>query len=492
MADLLSTAILGIYLIGILIIGYIAHRRTTLDPSDFYIASRGLGTIVLTGTVMASSLSAYVYFGVAGTAASSGLGVFVFQAITIVTEVLVGLIIGKRLNEIGSKLNVLTPMDHLRDRYESPTVGIIYIIISSVFLIPYVAVQIIGGGIALETLINLDYELSVVIMTIIMAIYVHFAGMRGVAWTDLTQGIMMFIGLFVTFFAVLFTIGPETLVSQITTNASEQLSFIGVDNSWLPFYTVAFGISTGAAFMALPHIYQRLLSAGSPKIVENTYKLFLVVVLPMYFVAIILAIWAVGILPPFDNPDYVIALLVNNRLGRILGAILLAAAVAALMSTADSLSLSISSMISRDIYGKYVNPDSTDRQEVHVTRIFLVLVLLISLGFSFLRPGAVFELTILSVGIVGTSFPAIYLGILWKKATNEGAIVSMIAGPAVLLGFYLNLLPDILLFGTHRVFISLLVALILWVGVSLITNSPTEATIENHFQSISQDSKSDD
>ena len=131
-----------VYLAIVLIVGYLAWQRSDKTPSDFYVSDRQLGTIVLTFTVMASTLSTFAFFGVGGIAAATGTGVFVFLAMEIFAIGVAYQFVGERLNVIGDRLDVLTPTDYLTDRYETGTVGALYVIASFFLVIPYITVQL--------------------------------------------------------------------------------------------------------------------------------------------------------------------------------------------------------------------------------------------------------------------------------------------------------------------------------------------------------------
>lgn len=468
------------YLLVVLIVGYLAWQRTEHNPEGFYVSDRGLGTLVLTFTVMASTLSTFAFLAVGGFASSTGAGIFVFLAMEIFAIAVAYQIIGERINRIGRRLDILTPKDHLQDRYGSPLIGVLYVVASFFLLIPYVTVQIVGGGIALDVLLNVDYTVGIVVITVIMAIYVHFSGMRGVAWTDLLQGIVMFTAMIGIFLFAIATIGSDAIASPILQENPNLFTVTGPANVWTPLYTVTFAIAF-MGFVALPHIYQRMLSAGSPEILRSSSRLFPLIAIPFYFAATAMGVWATGLIPKPDNPDYYIPLVILDLAGPIVGAIVIAAAVAALMSTADSLSLSISSMIGRDIYAEYVEPDASQHRELRATQVTLVIVHILALALAFQQPEFIFELTAFAVTALGATLPAVYFGLFWKRATKHGAIASIIIGPLVLILFDLGVLPSGVLLGTHQGFGALVIAALVFVVVSLATEPPADKVLQRHF-----------
>jgi SSS family solute:Na+ symporter len=482
MVNGLELSILVAYLGVVFAVGIVAHRRVSLDPTEYYLAGRSIGTLVLTFTIMATALSTFAFFGVGGFAAATGLGLFVFLALQALGQPLLLTLVGERLNEVGERLDVHTPMDYLADRYESPAVGVVYIGVCLVFLIPFVAVQIIGGGIALDVLVDIPYEAGVVAITLAMAVYVHFTGMRGVTWTDLLQGVVMFGSMIGLFVYTLVIVGPSELVSATRTADPQLLSFAGPAGIWTPRYVTTFAVGI-LGFVAIPQIYQRMLGAADRQTLRRSTLLFPLIVVPFYFAAVALAVWAVGHVGMPDNPDYIIPTLTVEVAGPVVGSIVLAAAIAALMSSADSVSLSLSSMVSRDLYGRYLNPDADHEREVRVTQVTLLVVHLLALALAGIEPGLIFELTVIAITAVGTTTPAVFGPLFWRGATSTGAIASMIVGPSILIAVTFGLIPSRFLFGTHESFVALLAAAVVFVGVSLGTTAPSQQTIDRHFGS---------
>jgi|APHM01.1.fsa_nt_gi Na+/proline symporter len=469
-----TTIVVGLYFAGLLGVGGYAARRTEYNPADYYIANRGLGTIVLTFTLVATIFSAWTFFGVGAAARGSGAGVFGFVALTAPLYALFFGLIGTRVNRLGTKLDVLTPVEYLEKRYESPLVGIIYLLISIVFLTAFVATQIIGGAIALDLLLNLPYRAAVLLIGTFMLIYIHIAGMRGVAWSDLIQGTVMLITLAGAFGFVLVTVGGDDVVSRVTAASSGAVFTLpGPTGTWTPIYILSFASFFVLGVPAYPQVYQRYLGARSTDILKKSAYLFPLVSIPIYFLAAGLGVWSLGFIADPPNADYAIPLMIEQLTTPAIFGVALAAGVAALMSTADSVLLSLSSMVSRDVYRRYIEPEASDKREVRVSQAVLVTLLTLALGLAFARPAGVFRLGSFAVAGFAATAPALLLGVVWSDATRDAAVVSMLLGAGLMVLFVTNVLPSSLTMGLHYGFVGSVVSLLSFILVSAITTRPS-------------------
>lgn len=468
----LTLLTVGLYFGIVFGVGVYAARFTEYSPTDYYIADRGLGTIVLTFTLVATVFSAWTFFGVGAAARGSGAGVFTFVALTAPLYALVFGLIGTRVNHLGRRLGVLTPLEYLEERYDSPLVALLYLLVAVVFLTAFVATQVIGGGIALNLLLGVPYGGAIVLIGLFMLIYIHIAGMRGVAWSDLLQGIVVLAALAGVFVLVLVTIGPETIVTRVRSEASAAVfSLPGPTGTWTAAYTLSFAAFFVLGVPAYPQVYQRYLGARSTTTLKRSAYLFPLVALPVYFLAAALGVWSLGIIGNPPNADYAILLMIRQLTTPVVFGVALAAGVAALMSTADSVLLSLSSMVSRDLYRRYVEPDADNQREVRVSQGALVTFLLLALGLAFIRPAGVFALGSFAVAGFAATAPALLGGVLWPGATQEGALVSMVLGAGSMLLFVTGILPAAYTFGLHYGFVGAVLSVVSFVLVSGLTGS---------------------
>lgn len=478
MVDITQTVVFTIYMFGVLGIGIYASQYISDTPNSFYLADKGLGTVVLAFTLMATVLSSLTFFGLGGQARTTGLG----QAAVFVINVLFWAPLfagfGSKVKRVGDKFDYVTPPEYLRSRFNHEGVPAVYLLISTLGLIGLATTQIIGGGVALNVLMGIPYVYGIVGIAGFMAIYIHISGMLGVAWTDTVQGVMMFISLLGAFFVVLVTIGPVELVNGVQNVNPSLFTFEGPVGVWTPLFVITFGLAFPLAFMSFPQVYQRFLAADSVRTVKNSALIIPILGLLISLSGIAIGVWSVTIVPNIDNPDHTVPLVISEVTSPIVTAIVLSAAVAALMSTTDAVLLSLSSMISRDLYRKHINPSASKEEEVRVTHWVLLALIIFALLLAYVRPGTIFQLGALAVVMHGPLLPALYLSLYWDGATAEGSIAAMLLGEIIILGYFLNLIPSQYEFGLYYGFLGLAISFIAFFAVSVLTSTSAKDIAE--------------
>lgn len=471
-----------VYLIGVLGIGVYASRFTEHTPSDFYVAGRTLGTTVLTFTLIATVLSSFTVFAIGAATSGSGLGLYAFIGLAAPFYALFFLVTGIKLYKVGIEQDLVTPPEYLRGRYDSQLVPVVFVILMAVFLIPYIAVQIIGGGVALESVLGIDYVLAIGGITLFMMAYIHIAGMRGVVWSDLVQGLMLFGLLVLMFFLVNATIGGNALVQDIIAENPEIFTLRGPAGVWTPKYILSNMLAFAIGIAAMPQIYQRWFATNSVDIVERSAILYAVVVIVINFVASILGVWSLGIIEvdAIPSPDYLIPFMIEALTNPIVFGIAMAAGIAALMSTADSQALTLSSMVGRDVYREYVDQETSEEREIRVTQGALIVTIVLAFLLAWTRPSSIFQLAEVAISGFAATAPPVFLGIYWRHGTAAGAIASMVIGTLTLFVFYLDVVPSSYQFGLHYGFFALSVSFIVYVAVSMGTDLPPAEAIRDY------------
>lgn len=478
MAGTIATAVLGFYLLGMLGVGIYAGRLTEHTPTDYYLADRTLGTVVLAFTLMATVLSSFTFFGVGAAASGTGFGIYAFLGLAAPFYALLFVIVGVPLYRLGLVRDVLTPSEYLRNRYESDTVSVIYILVAGVFLIAFIATQIIGGSVALEALVGVPYPVAIGLIATLMAIYIHLAGMRGVVWSDLIQGIILFTVMFGMFLYVNATVGAGEVISRVVADNPDIFTLRGPASVWTPKYILSFTAFFAVGIAAYPQLIQRYFAAESAAVLERSAYLYGAILIPIDILAVTLGVWSLGFVPNPPSPDYVIPLLIETLTNPVVFGVAMSAGVAALMSTADSQLLTLSSMASRDIYREYVDPDASDEREVRVAQVFLLVGIVLASLLAYARPSGIFQLGSLAIAGFASTAPAVFLGVYWHQGTETGALASLVVGAATMFGFFFDVIPEWLNFGLHYGFVGVLVAFAVFVGVSLLTPTPPADTVK--------------
>lgn len=390
-----------------------------------------------------------------------------------------------------------------------------------------------GVGPAKVTAGAIPYWLGSAVICIIVLVYVFFGGVRGTAWANAFQTIVFIVLGIVTFATVADKLGGVENATRMvqeqnphamrrTVRPDDPLTRYKGDVaryeqtlakwksaatdsrsakptapkrpegiSFLQFISYLFiPLSVGM----FPHIFQHWLTAKSAKSFRLAIIAHPVLIMVVWVPCILIGMWATSamiegkpVVPPgFDNPNAVLGMLVAKLTTPMLGGLLTAGILAAIMSSLDSQFLCIGSIFTNDIVGHYVKHDSqSDRQKVLIGRVFVVVIVLITYLLAQTRPGGVFTLGVWCFSGFAGLFPLVFAAVYWKRVTKAGAYAAVLITAVVWLylfaqsGYGANgnyLFLDMMPVAT--IVAASIVALVL---VSLVTKPPSPATINKYF-----------
>jgi sodium/pantothenate symporter len=289
--------------------------------------------------------------------------------------------------------------------------------------------QFTGGGRVIQAITGVPYTWVVLIAAGVVTVYTALGGFLADAVSDTFQGIIMLVGGVVLWVALLSTLGGMSSVTERVERIDPELLLLpgaGEFSTWLLFsYFVVFGLMAAA----LPHLTVRAMSYRDTASMHKA----------MYWGPIIMAVFTLGfstmgivarvLLPDISTGDLAVPRLIIDSLPGPLAGALLAAPLAAIMSTVDSMLLIVSATIVRDLYVSYVRPGTSDRRATTigsgVSALCGVVVLLLAL-----RPPEYLEyLVIFSIGGLGAMFFVPLLGgLYWKRGNATAALLAMVGG----------------------------------------------------------------
>ncbi len=443
-------AVVLAYLVLALAVGLVAYRLTDRSAEDYYLASRSIGTVVLLFTTFATLLSAFTFFGGPNLAYLAGPEwILVMGLMDGLLFAILWYVLGYRQWLVGQKHGYVTLGEMIGDQFDSTGLRATVAGVSLLWLFPYVMLQQVGAGQALSSLTGgaLPYEAGATLITVFMIGYVVVAGLRGVAWTDTLQGLFM---LLITWGAVAWVLtaagGLSTVSAALAANNPEFLALGGSPVPTAPYspqwmigtaVTIAFGVTM------FPQINQRFFVARNATVLKRSFALWPVLVVLLLVPAFLLGTWAAGLGISVPEGGNVLPLLLNEYTPFWFSALVVAGAMAAMMSSADSMLLSGSSYLTRDIYRPLVEPEATDDREGWVARLGVAAFALLSLVAALINGGGG-GLSIL-VDIGETAFGGyaqltlpVLVALYWQGTTRAG----MFAG---ILGSQLFYLPHVLL-----------------------------------------------
>ncbi|TYT62114.1 sodium:solute symporter family protein [Natrialba swarupiae] len=481
-------ALTGVYLAGLFVLSMYGGRLTDIGVSDYFVANGSLSSIVIFLTMIASAFSAYTFLGGGGIAYDLGIAGLVIIGAIVVTDFPIIVMLGEKIWKISKTgKDYVTPADLFADRYGGSTsVRVLVALIAVGFTMFYVTIQFTGMGLVLNVLTDglISREAAAVIIGIAMAAYIAIGGMRGVAYTDALQAILLWGGMVaVTGYVLL------TTPSDVYVNAAQQFDAVGqVTMDPLYLYTAAAGF--GLAIPVFPHIWQRYYSSKRQSAVwamgfgDSFSALVLLTIFPG-----LIAFAGLTAHGGLENPDTVILQYILEMPGPVLG-ILMAAAVAAAMSTADTMILMMGSIVSRDVYEELLSADISDQKLSRNSKIFSGLLALLALGFSLIDLGLLVEVAI-DLAIPGylLLLPPAIAAFWWPRANWQGTVAGLLVGLAVI--WYYSLtgapIPLDLWIGVP----GLIASGVVLVAVSLVTAEPDEERVNEFVYELREYSASD-
>ncbi len=427
---------LVLYYVVVLGIGYWTMRRGGGESLEGYLlGGRKIGPLTTALTLQSTSMSGYMFLGAGGLGFAQGYWALWYAAGDIGGGVLNLSVIGRRMRKLSQMFGALTAIEYLEKRYPSPAVRLFAGVLTIFLLGFYVLAQLIAGGKGMALVTGIPYPAALAIAVGIILIYTFMGGYLAVAYTDFFQSLIMLIGVMWIVIAAMVELGGFTAANQAIAEVdSTLLSVWGRDLGFQGQWGVVAGalLVFSIGYMGWPHVVTRHMAMEKPATARRAgmwatiWNLFFV---PAPY---LVGIFTILIIPDLDDPEMAIFEVAEKLLPAAVTGLVMAAIMAAIMSTADSLLLQTGSIASRDIYERFINPDASEKQMVWVSRGLVLAIAVIGYVVALVEPPSVFSIVIFATSVLGSAFlPAYFCAVWWPKANTPGALASMIVGASV-------------------------------------------------------------
>ncbi len=434
-----------IYLCSLIVIGWIGYNARREDTlRDFYLAGQGFGFVVLFLTLYATQYSGNTVFGVAGAAYREGFG-WLIAVHYMLAIIVCYLIFAPKLHTLARHGGYVTPVDFVRERFGSAPLSLLSSVVMIVALNNYLLSQLMTMGRVLQGFAgpygDVAYNYGVLGLTLIMVIYGTLGGIRAIAWTDVLQGGVLMIG-FLVLLALLFQqFGPLSAATEAIA-ASENVERVAPPDADMQRQWLSYILVVGLGGALYPHAIQRIYAAKSRRALNRSMTLMAFLPFVTALIAVIAGIYALAYFPGLEGAatDQVMARVLrviqeSSALGYGLVVMIFSAVLAALMSTADSAMLSISSMFTKDIYNTHLRPNAP---ESGLTRIgkrcsWVVLGALATLAILLKDQTSLITLIDRKFDVLVQLVPAFMIGIHWPGLKTGPTLAGLVAGLAVAL-----------------------------------------------------------
>lgn len=430
---------LGVYFAAMIFIGLRAYRKTS-GHEDYMLAGRGLPPWVAALSAGASDMSGWLIMGLPGAIYLAGL---------IEAWIAIGLTIGSYLNwlivaprlraytEVSRNSITIPSFFENRTRDKSHLLRIVSSIIILVFFTLYVSSGMVAGGKFFVSAFNGDYLVGMLLVTAVTLIYTLFGGFLGASLTDVVQGLMMVVALLlVPTIAVLAVGGPVEALSLVRElNPSHFNLFGGTGLTTVTVIGVLSGLAWGLGYFGQPHIIVRFMALRAPSEAKSARRISVT----WQIVSLAGAVFAglIGIAYVSQNnidladPETVVLMMSQLLLHPLIAGLVLAAVLAAIMSTFSSQLIVCSSALVEDLYKVVRKAPPSEKFLVLLGRLCVLGVAIVAVLLALDSESSVLKLVSFAWAGFGAAFgPIVILSLYWRKLTNWGALAAMIVGTA--------------------------------------------------------------
>ncbi|KYD10259.1 sodium/proline symporter PutP [Heyndrickxia sporothermodurans] len=481
--DVYKLIAIGLYMVLMLLIGFYAYRKTS-NLTDYMLGGRSLGPAVTALSAGAADMSGWLLMGLPGGLYLNGLAD---------AWIAIGLTIGAYLNWIliAPRLRTYTQVSNdsitipsfLESRFKDSTklLRVVSSLVILIFFTFYVSSGMVSGAVFFKSSFGLHYTTGLFIVAGVVVAYTLFGGFLAVSWTDFVQGLIMVIALLlVPAIAIFKTGGPVETFNTIRS----------IDPTLLDLFkgTSVLGIISalawGLGYVGQPHIIVRFMAIKTIKETKSARRIgmswMILSLLGTSLTALIGIAYFHNIGAPLGkaNAETVFILLGSILFHPLVAGFVLAAVLAAIMSTVSSQLIVTSSALTEDLYKLMFRRNASDKELVFFGRMAVLVVALIATVLAFDQNSTILKLVSYAWAGFGASFgPVVFLSLFWKKMNNWGAIFGMITGAVTVIIWNIVGLDETL----YEIVPGFIANLIVGIVVSLATYKHNEE-IEKEFE----------
>lgn len=423
-------AIIFVYLGLVLGIGALSHKLFRGTGEDYFVATRTIGPFILLMSLFGTHMTAFALLGASGEAYHNGIGVFGLMASSSALVVpAVFFFVGTRAWALGKRFGYLTQVQYFRDRWNSDRLGLLLFIVLIAFMIPYLLIGVMGGGITMNEITNdqIPEWVGGLMVCLVILIYVTFGGLRGTAWANTFQTLVFMTLGGVTFFAIVNKMGGLNSAISMVAQTNPELLIRGDKINPLKFLTYTLiPLSVGT----FPHMFMHWLSAKKAESFRYTVMFYPLCVAIVWIPSVLLGVLGSIDFPGLEGPaaNSILVKMIGLHAPEVLAGLLAAGVFAAVMSSLDSQTLSIGTMFTQDIVRHYGFHDRmSEKQQVLFGRLFVAAVLAITYILSIVSNRSIFKLAIWSFTGFTALFPVVLAALFWKRSTKYGAFTAIIS-----------------------------------------------------------------
>lgn len=441
-----------LYFVAMIAIGvFFFFKSKVVNEKDYFLGGRRMGPWVTAMSAQASDMSAWLLMGLPGSILAFGFGQAWIGIGLAIGTAANWILVARRLRKFSRAAgDSITLPQYLSNRFASKS-HVVSIICAVVFLVCftiYVASAFVAGADVFTTLVpELARSHAMLIFAAIVVIYTFLGGFNAVCWTDFFQGLLMIAALLIVPIVVGFTrtLDVAALSTVYSGPNGEEFKFVAnfLNASWQDILS---GLGWGLGYFGMPHIIVRFMAIEKPSMVKKSATVAIIWVVLSLAATIVIAyfgrmfVYSNGVdlsakLLSEGKQSLIFVELARDVFPAFIAGLLLAAIIAASMSTADSQLLVAASSFSSDLYKPIIRKNASNKEMLWVSRIVVLIIAVVAFFIASSKgkaAQAIMDLVSNAWGIFGAAFgPAVLFSLFWKRFTYKGAVTGIVVGALV-------------------------------------------------------------
>jgi SSS family transporter len=466
-----------VYSMVLLYNGMVGRQRTG-NVSDYYVGGRNMGGVAIGISFYATYASTNSFIGNAGQGYTYGLPWLLMVAFMFVFAIISWTCIAPRLREFTGDWDSVTLPDFLAVRFDSNVTRVFAAIVVVFGSVLYMTAIFKGIGNLFEVVFEIPYQAAILIVLSIVMLYTASGGFISVVRTDVVQGVLMLLGALTVFAVVTYNAGGIAAIMDVKA-LGDAGSKLFTWNAAMPF-PVLLGVLLAGSMKLLvePRQLSRFFALKDQKSIRQGIVVSVIGIVVIQLCLLPIGIYAHLFLTEVADTDLIMPmLLASTMFPEYVAAFLVLAMLAAAMSSLDSVLLVAASTLERDVVSMAL-PGLSERNNLNLTRILVVVVAALTATIALNPPGGVIQMTIFSGSIYTVCFfPALIIGLHWRRGNGISVVASMIAGLTTLIMWIATDLNDIV----HEIFPGLMVSLLVYGIVSWKMPANNDERVQRYF-----------
>ena len=422
------------YLIGMLAVGiYFMKKSTTLE--DYLLGGRNMGSWVTALSTQASDMSGWLLMGLPGAVFSLGTNQAWIGIGLAIGTFFNWLLVAPRLRVYSELNSSFTISSFISKRFgdNKHIARIVSALIILFFFTIYAASGLISAGKLFESMLNINYKYAVIGGAAVLCIYTMLGGFLAVCWTDLFQGLLMFFAIIAVPLMAYFNLDANAISTAAAAKNISLSLFENTNGTQIAFLSVISSMAWGLGYFGMPHVITRFMSIKSHKELPKAMTIAMIWLFISMICAIVIGLLGMAMYKGGTNFDKekVFIFMIRDLFNPWVGGFLLAAILAAIMSTTDSQLLVCSSALTEDVYLCAFNKKASDRELLWISRICVIAIALIATFIALGNNESILSLVANAWAGFGAAFgPVILMALFSKRTTWVSAFIGMVAGAA--------------------------------------------------------------